>query len=147
MTEYKRYNTAKELAAGLGSYVNDCLTNAHGHIGNIDIKVEDVPSSDEWDALQSDEARKNAWDNAVGCYGIKAVGREFDSDASILVGAYYGTSNILTSKLFDFDTSDEEVERIVMELLFDLLAGGDDLSMSYLVRITESDETPDTMLL
>ena len=147
MTEYKRYNTVTELTRELGSYVNDCLTNAHGHIGNIDIKVEDVPSSDEWNAITTDEARTNAWDNAVGCYGIKAVGREFDSDATILVGAYYGTSNILTSKLFDFDTSDEDVAGIVNDLLVDLLAGGDDLQRTYLVRITEFDDMPETMLL
>lgn len=147
MTEYKRYNTAKELITGLADYVNDCLTNAHGYIGDIEIKVESVPSADEWDALTSDEARLDAWSNAVGCYGIKAIGREFDSDSTILVGAYYGTSNLLTSKQFDFDTSDEEVERIVMELLFDLLTGGDDLSTSYLVRIKETDEVPDSMLL
>ena len=148
MIEYKRYNTLDDLIAGLGAYVNDCLTNAHGIIGSIDIKADDVPSSDEWNALTTDEARKNAWDNAVGCYGIKAVGREFDSEASILVGAYYGTSNILTSKQFDFDTSDEDVESIIVQgLLVDLLACGDDLNRSYLVRITEPDETPETMLL
>ena len=147
MIEYKRYNTVDELTAGLGEYVNDCLTNAHGLIGKIDIKAEDVPSSDEWDALKSDDDKKNAWDNAVGCYGIKAVGREFDSEASILVGAYYGTSNILTSKQFDFDTSDEDVEDIVQGLLVNLLVGGDDLNRSYLVRITETDEMPETMLL
>lgn len=147
MTEYRRYNTAKELYTGLADYVNDCLTNAHGYIGDIEIKVESVPSAAEWDSLTSDEARLDAWSNAVGCYGIKAIGREFDSDSTILVGAYYGTSNLLTSKQFDFDTSDEEVERIVMELLFDLLTGGDDLSTSYLVRIKETDEVPDSMLL
>ena len=147
MTEYMRYNTVDELTSGMADYVNDCLTNAHGHIGNIDIKVESVPTAAEWDELKSDEARQNAWDNAVGCYGIKAVGREFDSDATILVGAYYGTCNLLTSKLFDFDTSDGDVERIVMELLFDLLTGGDDLGTSYLVRITETDEVPDSMKL
>lgn len=147
MTEYKRYNTVDELTSGMADYVNDCLTNAHGHIGNIDIKVEAVPSEADWNSLTSDEARQNEWDNAVGCYGIKAVGREFDSDMTILVGAYYGTSNLLTSKSFDFDTSDGEVERIVMELLVDLLAGGDDLQQSYLVRITETDEVPDSMLL
>lgn len=147
MIEYKRYNTVDELAAGLGEYVNDCLTNAYGLIGKIDIKVESVPSSDEWDAITTDEARKDAWDNAVGCYGIKAVGREFDFEASILVGAYYGTSNILTSKQFDFDTTDEDVASIVQVLLVDLLAGGDDLQRSYLVRITETDEMPETMLL
>lgn len=147
MTEYKRYNTANELTTGMADYVNDCLTNAHGYIGDIDIKVESVPSATEWDSLTSDEARKNAWDNAVGCYGIKPVGREFDSDATILVGAYYGTCNLLTSKLFDFDTSDGEVERIVSDLLLDLLSGGDDLGTSYLVRITETDEVPDSMKL
>ncbi len=147
MIEYKRYNTVDELTAGLGEYVNDCLTNAHGIIGSIDIKAEDVPSSEEWDAITTDEARKDAWDNAVGCYGIKAVGREFDSEASILVGAYYGTSNILTSKQFDFDTSDEDVENIVRGLVVDLLACGDDLQTTYLVRITETDEMPETMLL
>jgi hypothetical protein len=147
MIEYKRYNNLDELTAGLGEYVNDCLTNAHGIIGSIDIKAEDVPSSEEWDAITTDDARKDAWDNAVGCYGIKAVGREFDSEASILVGAYYGTSNILTSKQFDFDTSDEDVDEIVQGLLVNLLAGGDDLNRSYLVRITETDEMPETMLL
>lgn len=147
MIEYKRYNTANELITGMAAYVNDCLTNAHGYIGDIDIKVEDVPTAAEWDSLTSDEARTDAWDNAGGCYGIKAVGREFDSDKTVLVGAYYGTCNLLTSKLFDFDTSDEEIERIVMELLFDLLTGGDDLSTSYIVRITETDEVPDSMKL
>ena len=147
MIEYKRYNTVDELTAGLGEYVNDCLTNAHGLIGSIDIKADDVPSSDEWNALTTDEARKNAWDNATGCYGIKAVGREFDSEASILVGAYYGTSNILTSNQFDFDTSDEAVNSLVRGLVVDLLACCDDLNMTYLVRITETDEMPETMLL
>lgn len=147
MIEYKRYNTVAKLSTGMGSYVNDCLTNAHGHIGNIDIKVESVPSAAEWDALKSDEDKKNAWDNAVGCYGIKAVGREFDSDSTILVGAYYGTCNLLTSKQFDFDTSDEAVESIVNELLVDMLAWGDDLQRSYLVKITEPDEIPGMMLL
>lgn len=147
MIEYKRYNTADELTAGLGSYVNDCLTNAHGLIGHIDIKAESVPSAAEWDAITTDEDKKNAWDNAVGCYGIKAVGREFDSEASILVGAYYGTSNILTSKQFDFDTTDEEVENIVRGLVVDLLTCCDDLQTTYLVRITETDEVPGTMLL
>ena len=147
MTEYRRYNTANELITGLADYVNDCLTNAHGYIGDIDIKVESVPSAAEWDALTSDEARKDAWDNAVGCYGIKAIGREFDSDMTILVGAYYGTSNLLTSKQFDFDTSDEDVDDIVRGLLVDLLACGDDLQRSYMVRITETDEVPDSMLL
>jgi hypothetical protein len=147
MTEYKRYNTVNELFTGVASYVNDCLTNAHGYIGDIDIKVESVPSAAEWDSLTSDEAKKDAWDNAVGCYGIKAVGREFDTDMTILVGAYYGTSNLLTSKSFDFDTSDEDVDSIVNELLVDLLACGDDLQRSYLVKITETDEVPDSMLL
>ena len=147
MIEYKRYNNVDELTAGLGEYVNDCLTNAHGLIGTIDIKAESMPSSDEWDALKSDDDKKNAWDNAVGCYGIKAVGREFDSEASILVGAYYGTSNILTSKQFDFDMSDEAVDVIVTDFLVGLLAGGDDLMRSYIVRITETDEMPETMLL
>jgi hypothetical protein len=147
MIEYKRYNTVTKLIAGMADYVNDCLTNAHGHIGTIDIKVESVPSSDEWDALKSDEDKKNAWDNAVGCYGIKAVGREFDSDSTILVGAYYGTCNLQTSKQFDFDTSDEAVETIVNELIVDLLAWGDDLQRSYLVKITEPDEIPGMMLL
>ena len=147
MTEYRRYNTAKELYTGMAEYVNDCLTNAHGYIGDIDIKVESVPSAAEWDALTSDEARKDAWDNAVGCYGIKAIGREFDSDSTILVGAYYGTSNLLTSKQFDFDTSDEDVDDIVRGLLVDLLTGGDDLQRTYLVKITETDEVPDSMLL
>jgi len=147
MTEYKQYNTANELFTGVASYVNDCLTNAHGYIGDINIKVESVPSADEWDALTSDEARTDAWYNAVGCYGIKAVGREFDSDATILVGAYYGTGNLLASKQFDFDTSDEDVERIVAELLFDLLTGGDDLQRSYLVRIKEPDDVPESMKL
>lgn len=147
MIEYHRYNTLEKLTVGMGIYVNDCLTNAHGHIGNIDIKVESVPSAAEWDALTSDDARKDAWDNAVGCYGIKPIGREFDSDMTILVGAYYGTSNLLTSKPFDFDTSDEAVESIVNELLVDLLAWGDDLQRSYLVRITETDEIPGMMLL
>lgn len=147
MTEYKRYNTVNELIAGVASYVNDCLTNAHGYIGDIDIRVEAVPSAADWDSLTSDEARKDAWDNAVGCYGIKPVGREFDTDMTILVGAYYGTSNLLTSKSFDFDTSDEDVDSIVNELLVDLLACGDDLQRSYLVKITETDEVPDSMLL
>lgn len=147
MTEYKRYNTAKELITGLAEYVNDCLTNAHGYIGDIDIKVESVPSAADWDAITSDEARRDAWDNAVGCYGIKAIGREFDSDSTILVGAYYGTSNLLTSKQFDFDTSDEDVDDIVRGLLVDLLTGGDDLQRTYLVKITETDEVPDSMLL
>lgn len=147
MTEYKRYKNLKELATGVAYYVNDCLTNAHGYIGDIEIKVESVPSAAEWDALTSDEARKDAWDNAVGCYGIKAIGREFDSDMTILVGAYYGTSNLLTSKQFDFDTSDEDVDDIVRGLLVDLLACGDDLLRSYMVRITETDEVPDSMLL
>ena len=147
MIEYTRYNTVDELTAGLGEYVNDCLTNAHGLIGKIDIKAESVPSSDEWDAITTDDDKKNAWDNAVGCYGIKAVGREFDSDASILVGAYYGTSNILTSKQFDFDTTDEEVNSIVRELVVGLLTCCDDLQTTYLVRITETDEMPETMLL
>lgn len=147
MTEYKRYNNLKKLATGVAYYVNDCLTNAHGYIGDIEIKVESVPSAAEWDALTSDEARKDAWDNAVGCYGIKAIGREFDSDMTILVGAYYGTSNLLTSKQFDFDTSDEDVDDIVRGLLVDLLACGDDLLRSYMVRITETDEVPDSMLL
>jgi hypothetical protein len=147
MIEYTRYNTVNELITGMGSYVNDCLTNAHGHIGRIDIKVESVPSSDDWDALKSDEDKKNAWDNAVGCYGSKAGGREFDSDTTILVGAYYGTGNLLTSKQFDFDTSDEDVDTIVNELLVDLLTCGDDLQRTYLVKITESDEIPGMMLL
>lgn len=147
MIEYKRYNTVKELITGMTDYVNDCLTNAHGYIGDIDIKVESVPSASEWDALTSDEARRDAWDNAVGCYGIKSVGREFDSDSTILVGAYYGTSNLLTSKQFDFDTSDEDVDSIVNGLLVDLLACGDDFQRSYLVRIKETDEVPDSMLL
>ena len=147
MTEYRRYNTANELVNGMAEYVNDCLTNANGYIGDIDIKVETVPSAAEWDSLTTDEARKNAWDNAVGCYGIKAVGREFDSDMTVLVGAYYGTSNLLASKSFDFDTSDEDVASIVNDLLVDLLAGEDDLQRSYLVRITETDEVPDSMLL
>lgn len=147
MIEYKRYNNLKELSAGMADYVNDCLTNAHGYIGDIQIKVESVPSKAEWDALTSDEARRDAWDNAVGCYGIKAIGREFDSDSTILVGAYYGTSNLLTSKQFDFDTSDEDVDSIVNDLLVDLLTGGDDLQRTYLVKITETDEVPDTMLL
>lgn len=147
MTEYKRYNTVNELITGMGSYVNDCLTNANGYIGDIDIKVESVPSAADWDSLTSDEARQDAWDNAVGCYGIKPVGSEFDSYSTILVGAYYGTSNLLTSKQFDFDTSDEDVDSIVNELLVDLLACGDDLQRSYLVRITETDEVPDSMKL
>jgi hypothetical protein len=147
MTEYKRYNNLKELTAGMADYVNDCLTNAHGYIGDIEIKVESVPSADEWYALTSDEARLDAWDNAVGCYGIKAVGREFDSDSTILVGAYYGTCNLLASKQFDFDTSDEDVGDIVRGLLVDLLICGDDLQRSYLVRIKETDEVPDSMLL
>jgi len=147
MTEYRRYNTANELVNGMAEYVNDCLTNANGYIGDIDIKVETVPSAAEWDSLTTDEARKDAWDNAVGCYGIKAVGREFDSDMTVLVGAYYGTSNLLASKSFDFDTSDEDVATIVNDLLVDLLAGEDDLQRSYLVRITETDEVPDSMLL
>ena len=147
MTEYRRYNTAKELCTGMADYVNDCLTNAHGYIGDIEIKVESVPSADEWDSLTSDEARLDAWSNAVGCYGIKAIGREFDSDSTILVGAYYGTSNLLTSKQFDFDTSDEDVASIVNDLLVDLLTGGDDLQRTYLVKITETDEVPDSMLL
>ncbi len=147
MTEYRRYNTANEMFTGMADYVNDCLTNAYGYIGDIDIKVESVPSAAEWDSLTSDEARKNAWDNAVGCYGIKPVGREFDSDATILVGAYYGTSHLLTSNQFDFDTSDEKVDSIVNDLLVDLLACGDDLQQSYLVRITETDEVPDSMKL
>lgn len=147
MTEYKRYNTVTELTAGVAEYVNDCLTNAHGYIGDIEIKVESLPSADEWDALTSDEAKRDAWDNAVGCYGIKAVGREFDSDSTILVGAYYGSCNLLASKQFDFDTSDEDVASIVNDLLVDLLAGNDDLQRSYLVRIKETDEVPDSMLL
>ena len=147
MTEYKLFNTVDDLIIGVANYVNDCLTNAHGYIGDIDIKVESVPSATEWDSLTSDEARKNAWDNAVGCYGIKPVGREFDSEASILVGAYYGTSNILTSKQFDFDTNDEEVDSIVRELVVGLLTCCDDLQTTYLVRITETDEMPETMLL
>lgn len=147
MTEYKRYNNLKELSAGMADYVNDCLTNAHGYIGDIDLKVESVPSAAEWDSLTSDEAKRDAWDNAVGCYGIRAIGREFDSDSTILVGAYYGTCHLLTSKQFDFDTSDEDVNEIVFVLLFDMLTGGDDLMKSYLVRIKETDERPDTMLL
>ena len=147
MIEYKRYNSVSELTAGMGSYVNDCLTNAHGLSGSIDSKAESVPSAAEWDSLTSDDAKKDAWDNAVGCYGIKPVGREFDSDATILVGAYYGTSNLLTSKQFDFDTSDEDVDSIVNDLLVNLLACGDDLQQSYLVRITETDEVPDSMKL
>ena len=147
MIEYKRYNTANELTAGVADYVNDCLTNAHGYIGDIEIKVESVTSADEWDSLTSDEARLDAWSNAVGCYGIKAVGREFDSDSTILVGAYYGSCNLLASKQFDFDTSDEDVASIVNDLLVDLLAGNDDLQRSYLVRIKETDEVPDSMLL
>lgn len=134
MIEYKRYNTVNELVTGVASYVNDCLTNAQGYIGDIDIKVESVPSAADWD-------------NAVGCYGIKPVGREFDSDATILVGAYYGTSHLLTSNQFDFDTSDKKVDSIVNDLLVDLLACGDDLQQSYLVRITETDEVPDSMKL
>lgn len=147
MTEYKRYNTVTELTAGMAEYVNDCLTNAHGYIGDIEIKVESLPSADEWDALTSDEARLDAWSNAVGCYGIKAVGREFDSDSTILVGAYYGSCNLLASKQFDFDTSDEDVASIVNDLLVDLLAGNDDLQRSYLVRIKETDDVPDSILL
>ena len=147
MTEYKRYNTVTELTAGMADYVNDCLTNAHGYIGDIEIKVESVPSADEWDSLTSDEDKRDAWDNAVGCYGIKAVGREFDSDSTILVGAYYGSCNLLSSKQFDFDTSDEDVASIVNDLLVDLLAGNDDLQRSYLVRIKETDEVPDSILL
>lgn len=139
MTKYKLYNTVDDLTAGLADYVNECLTNAHGYIGNIDIKVESVPSSDEWYTLTSDEAKRDAWYNAVGCYGIKPIGREFDSDMTILVGAYYGTSNLLTSKSFDFDTSDDDVDSIVRGLLVDLLACGDDLQRSYMVRITETD--------
>ena len=50
MIEYKRYNTANELVTGMADYVNDCLTNAHGIIGDIDIKVEDVPTTAEWDS-------------------------------------------------------------------------------------------------
>jgi len=147
MTEYKRYNTVTELTAGMADYVNDCLTNAHGYIGDIEIKVESVPSADEWDSLTSDEAKRDAWDNAVGCYGIKAVGREFDSDSTILVGAYYGSCNLLASKQFDFDTSDEDVASIVNDLLVDLLAGNDDLQRSFLVRIKETDDVPDSILL
>lgn len=147
MIEYKRYNKLKELATGIADYVNDCLTNAHGYIGDIDIKVESVPSATEWDSFTSDEAKRDAWDNAVGCYGIRAIGREFDSDSTILVGAYYGTCHLLTSKQFDFDTSDEDVNEIVFVLIFDMLTGGDDLMKSYLVRIKEPNEKPDTMLL
>ena len=147
MTEYKLFNTVDDLIIGVANYVNDCLTNAHGYIGDIDIKVESVPSAADWDALTSDDDRKNAWDNAVGCYGIKPIGREFDSDMTFLVGAYYGTSNLMTSKPFDFDTSDEAVECIVQGLLVDLLSCGDDLMKSYIVRITETDEVPDSMKL
>ena len=145
MTEYRHYQNFNQLYMGIAAYVNDCLTNTHGHIGDITIKVEDVPSVEEWKKCNSTKSRKEAWDNAVGSYGIKAVGREFDSYTTMLVGAYYGSSNMVSSPMFDFDSTEGQVVDIVFDLLDNLLC--DDRKGPFLVLRVESDSVPDTMKL
>ena len=145
MTEYRYYPDFGSLCKGVANYVNDCLTNADGYIGNIDIKVEDVPTPEEWKKCKSTKSRKEAWDNALGIYGIKAIGREFESDNTVLVGCYYGSSNMVSTDPFDFDMTKQQVEVITSNLLDNLMC--DDRVGPFMVRRVETDQVPESMKL
>ena len=125
----------EELADTIAAYVNGARHK--GAIGDIDFKVEDVPTKEEWDGMGLME-KASAWNDALGGYGIKEVGKLFDDhDSFILVANYWGGSNMVPSAVFDRDNRETEIYKIVEDLVDSQLSFEDHSEGRYLLRITE----------
>ena len=125
----------EELADTIAAYVDGARHK--GAIGDIDFKVEDVPTKEEWDGMGLME-KASAWNDALGGYGIKEVGKLFDdSDSFMLVANYWGGSNMVPSAVFDRDNGETEIYKIVEDLVDSQLSFEDHSEGRYLLRITE----------
>ena len=123
----------------LADTIAACVDGARhkGAIGDIDFKVEDVPTKEEWDGMGLME-KASAWNDALGGYGIKEVGKLFDdSDSFMLVANYWGGSNMVPSAVFDRDNGETEIYKIVEDLVDSQLSFEDHSEGRYLLRITE----------
>jgi len=125
----------EELADTIAAYVDGARHK--GAIGDIDFKVEDVPTKEEWDGMGLME-KASAWNDALGGYGIKEVGKLFDdSDSFMLVANYWGGSNMVPSAVFDRDNGETEIYKIVEDLVDSQLSFEDHSEGRYLLRITD----------
>lgn len=124
----------EELADTIAAYVNDARHK--GAIGDIDFKVECVPTKEEWDGMNLME-KASAWNDALGSYGIKEIGKLFDDDSFMLVANYWGGSNMAPSPVFDRDNKETEIYKIVEDLVDSQLSFEDHSEGRYLLRITE----------
>lgn len=129
--------TRDDLVKRVGDFVFEGMDKFHGVIGDIDFKVEDIPDKDEWlNATTSEKDRMRK--SATGGYGIREVGQMFDdSDSHMLVANYFGGNNLMASRMFDFDMSEEEIRSIVEETVCDQLDFDDNKSGPFLLRIKE----------
>lgn len=124
-----------ELIAKISSYIIHAMRKMECTIGKINFRVEDVPSADDWAKMDSVD-RCGAWRSATGSYGIREVGTLFDSDACMLVANYMGGSNLMASPMFDRESSDEELTKIVENLVIDQLAFDDIHEGDFLLSLT-----------
>ncbi len=129
--------TREDLIKHVGDFVFEGMDKFHGVIGEIDFKVAEIPDKEEW--LNATTSRKDdLWKEATGAYGIREVGQMFDdSDSRMLVANYLGGNNLMASRMFDFDMSEEEIRSIVEETVGDQLAYDDNQSGPFLLRIIE----------
>lgn len=129
--------TREDLIKRIGDFVFEGMDKFHGVIGEIDFKVAEIPDKDEW--LNATTSRKcDLWKEATGAYGIREVGQMFDdSDSHMLVANYFGGNNLMSSRVFDFDMSEEEIREIVAETVCDQLDFDDNKSGPFLLRIIE----------
>ena len=129
--------TREDLIKRIGDFVFEGMDKFHGVIGEIDFKVDEIPDKEEW--LNGTMSRKtDLWKEATGAYGIREVGQMFDdSDSHMLVANYFGGNNLMSSRVFDFDMSEEEIRSIVEETVGDQLDYDDNKSGPFLLRIKE----------
>lgn len=129
--------TREDLIKRIGDFVFEGMDKFHGVIGDIDFKVDEIPDKEEW--LNATTSRKDdLWKEATGCHGIREVGQMFDdSDSHMLVANYFGGNNLMSSRMFDFDMSEEEIRSIVEETVGDQLDYDDNKSGPFLLRIKE----------
>jgi hypothetical protein len=86
----------------------------------IQFYVDDTPTPEEWKKMTAKE-KKNAAECATGAYGIVDIGEQFDAECNQLACAYYGGSNICTTKVFDGDDSYETIYDELYDMLDDVL--------------------------
>ena len=138
-TQYLYCKTVDDLCNHITYIINKSLTLEIGHPRTVieyPIKfcVEDTPTEKHW-ADMSSKQKRYAFADATGFYGITDVGEQFDSESILLVGAYYGSNNIQTSRLLDNDSTEEEVEEAVNTLVDGLLFC-EDMRSNIILQIT-----------